>query len=265
MKFLSIFTAVAITTLTPAYAQNDSNEQPWSMADVDNYLISHQVSSKKSSNDPFTKPGQAAAPAQRIVFRFPFLKPGQPVPIEPPFHTASWKYDATAELLTLETYVPKGGEYLRLNTLGQREAFRLKMFGMDVYADRQTGNAGVYQNAYGARVDVSTVTETSRGIGELRTVNGWRDELIWGEKYPKHTFRIAPEAARELTKHLVMEVEAVTKSWAPGKWVICGESGSAPSFDSPKRLSRDGCYLTVQYKAYRFIDARNGEILREWQ
>jgi hypothetical protein len=265
MKSISFFTAFAIGAMSPAYALAQSGESTWGVAEVDSYIRGVQAAALKASDDPFTKPAGLAAPADRIVFRFPFLRPRESDRKEPPFHNPFWRYDAVSEQLTLQSYAPDDGAELRLDTQGQREAFRLKVLGVDVYYDSREKEAGVYQNAYGSRTVVTNLNIESRGIGELRSVQNFRDELIFNAKQFTDIRTIEPEKARELTKHLEMEIEATPDEWAPGKWVICGAYNDTPTLESPKRLSKTGCYLTVRYKAFRYIDARNGEVLKEWK
>lgn len=265
MKSISFLTALILGAVSPSYAQTGSEPSTWGVTEVDAYIQGFQAANKKASDDPFAKPAAAEAPAQRIVFRFPFYQPGVPERRTPPHHSASWEYDAASELLTLRSFAPDDGAELRLDTLGRKDAYRLKMLGIDVYYDSRSKDAGIYQNGYGSRTAVTNLNIETRGIGELRTVINFRDEYVFELKHYTDKRTIAPEMARELTRHLEMEIEATPDEWAPGKWIICGTYNDRPTLESPKRLAKTGCYLTVKYKAFRYIDARTGEVVNEWK
>lgn len=268
MKYMIAAAALAAMS-GPVWAQDAA---PWGAAEVDAYVAVNRPRAATEVADPFAVPAAAPAPASQVLLRSSvYMSGAEPAPTSDFRYTAVWKYDPATQTMELKTYRPSAGTLLSLETQGVTipglaSYQRPNMAGIDTFTDRKTEDAGEGQNAYGARVDMRRITIENRGIGEIRSsiVDDAGPPVPRGQYSYDHSFTIAPEDARALTQNLELQIIAEPVAWAPNKWIICGESYSGATVRNPVILSTSGCYLTARFDTFRFVDTRDGTVIKEW-
>lgn len=261
--------AVAFAAMSgSAWAQ----EAPWGAAEVDAYIVENMPKSATEVADPFAVPNEVPAPAKQVLLRSSVHMSGtQPDETTDFRYTAVWKYDPSRQIMELKTHRPRAGTLLSLDTQGVTipglaSYQRPNMAGIDTFRDQKTEDAGEGQNSYGARVSMQRITVVSRGIGEMRSsiADDAGPPLPRGQYSYDHTFSIAPEDARALTQNLELQIVAEPVAWAPNKWIICGTDYSGATIRNPVIQITRGCYLTARLDTFRFVDTRDGTVIKEW-
>lgn len=267
--------AIAQDAPVPVSAE-EAPAQPvaWGMAEVDAYILANQPRTGAAANaDPFAVPAAAPAPNRDILFTYEVGRSGAE---GVDFSGPNWSYDAVKQELTL-TARPGSGTLVSLTaTADERGSYETAPRVTDyfsTFADRITADGGERSNAYGATVQVTLTTMTSRGLTHVV-----RDRRLFslpatGSEYSSEyqvKLTVPPEEARAMVERLRFVVTGNTEPWAPGKYIICGTSYIEPTFQRPHEILGRYCFLNAVVRSVGFVDMGDmnvqgdGRVLAEW-
>lgn len=262
MRVLAV--VVSSVTLVSFSSHAQEYSEIWGNDRVDAYIQANKPATNVEA-DPFAERPVPQPPAQRVRLTYLVTRADEGSPNQP--ISATWKYSIETQTLELTTMRSVGSSLLNIDWQGMAPAAsydhpKLHQAWLTFRSAREN-DAGEGQNAYGARVRMTRVMHSERGIAELgrgfRGVGPAGDQIVI-----KHSMQISPELGRALVPHLRLVVEAVTVQWRPNKWVICGSDYSGATVRNPTILISEGCYLTTEVQVIKFVDSRDGSVVHEW-
>ncbi len=254
-----------------AFVQTPTESKIWGAEEVDRYIQDNPPKRAAALADPFSVPPPPPAPATDILLRSKINRSGSSTSDGAGYNFgATWQYNAVSETMEIKGFRPSG-VLVRLDTQGVDltggAPYRVPdMQGIAIFESYVRQDAGVGQNAFGAKVNMELVTVVRRGMGEIVTSTADRvgPPLPPGEYAYVHSWRIVPDAARSLSEHLEWQVVAKSVAWAPSKWVICGSQYIEATMSRPTTIASSGCYLSVRFETFRIVDTRDGSVIKEW-
>lgn len=259
-----VFAAV-VSTASPVWAQEATT---WGNAELDAYILANRPQDRAAAvaADPFAAPAAIPDPASTIHLVYEVAQAGTGSSAWSP----TWKYDVETGVLTLSQTRPLS---LTQNISWQGREPQVRYSerpvlhnGFMVFREVTESDGGPASNAYGATVNVTIVKTVGRGIAELAPFEA-RPGPSTGNRYSmtyEHTMTISPDEGRALVPHLRLEVIARPKPWSPGRWVLCSTSYDGATIRHPTTSVGDYCYVTTEVMTIRFVDSRDGTVLRQW-
>lgn len=245
---------------TFALSQVTTKPAPWGAAEVDAYVAEHASRKQEDVEDPFAP---LSPPNENIILKIPFerklIEIGWKCLLE---SCATWNYEIETKQLALE-FRQYDGRELEWNWQGttptNRGGTRITD-GFVTFSDKEQEIARLPSDS--KRLARYTFTQTVRGIIARRNGSYAIPDLLQAGQSFSHVTKIEPELARQLVDNLQVEIVAKSKQWREGDWVQCGRRYSLAEPREP--LTGPHCFLTVELVAVRFIDKRNGTVLRDW-
>ena len=263
MLLKSVIIAVALSA-----GVVQAQDHPWGNTDVDAYVFANRPVAP-TSNDPFTAPPAQATPAAHVVLEYPRRGPNDPQ-VGLGLNTTRWQYDVARSVMTITV----GAEFLFGRTLnydwqgqeaslptGNRSTMQQGWLTSMAVRDLSSSTG---TNAFGATREVTNGTIVLRGIAVMGTADGSVGPAGSRGGTYRYEHPVSPDDGRALAPNLRVQVLADTRSWAPGKYVICGTKSDRATFDRPSNTTMQGCYLTTHITSVRIIDNRDGTVLTHW-
>ena len=170
---------------------------------------------------------------------------------------SGWDYNASTQKLTIDLlvipdsqfdFVGDGDDVVK--AMGQSVAYRLSQ-------EATTMDPEDRSNAFGVRVTVRTRLITSYAVG----FNNLTQVQDFGK--PLYEADIAPEDARELTKHLILHIEGTTKAITTGRAMACSINGKEATIDNPSEYYETRCAVYLWVDKEQIIDSSTGRVLVE--
>ncbi len=227
---------------------------------LENSHLPHTQQAKGQAADPFSYPVATPPSSLNLLVEIPFT---QKLPEYEP--GPKWKYSLAEKTLELRYFVdslvmmaPDWEGY------EPKTDFYADTAAIDISSSKEAFSGGLRQNGFGVQVSVVTEMTTTRGIMSRATRKGEKVRPGIEDSTYLHSFNIDPEKAKVLVSHLKVVILARAVPWRPGDFVQCASRYSAPTISDPRELVQASCYLSSEIIAVRFVDDRDGAIIREW-
>ena len=177
------------------------------------------------------------------------------IPVSDNADNGVWAYDAD-----------KGELYLSLAPENKPETY---VYFLGIERDRNVTNGQMMSNAFGATVEGSTTHERIVGIGSANSAymgifpkkNILKDYFEYGQLYKKIT--MTPEAARQATKDMTVEIDGKVVQRNPYEAVYCTTGSKDATIINPKREEWDICLISSKLSRLAFVSRSKG-ILAEF-
>lgn len=251
-------TASSILLVGPVLAQQ---AEPLSDTDINRILTAYEAPS--GPVDPFSVPGPS--PLNGRVIRFAREIKMEGAADGHPFW--SWSYDAVSGRLSIRI-LPS--DFNLMNTFQEGTEFVVRpgspMAGFLTFREERREGSAVMRNSYGASTTVEVYRSTEFGFASVSTgytpvFPGLADRVT----FLTHEVRLAAEQARDLAANLQLVVDGEVIDFRAGRSIVCGTSYSEPTIRRPKEVLGRVCVLSSRISRVAIVDARTGDVLREWR